>query len=349
MENKQEQLKNLELLKKDVLNNKGVIYLLCYDTNKTPRAGVKYIYDLALVLSQNGYNAKILVENKKYNGITWMGDKYDSLEIVSIIDDKPVIKLIDTIIVPEVYSNVLESLANVKATKIMLLQQKEFMFESLNIGARWSTFGFTKCITTSNVLKTYISDVFPETQIYVIPPMISDVFVPSKLPKKPNIALSVRDNLYRKRIISEFYLKYPEFTWVSFRDMVGMNHDDFATILKDCFVSVWVDNESSFGTFPLESMKCHVPVIGKLPFTSPEWIGENGLWCDSIETLVEMLGNYVTAWVDGTDVSEKLIEEFEKTLSIYNNNLTKESITTIFGNFKNRTIEDIDKAIKNLE
>ena len=34
-----------------------------------------------------------------------------------------------------------------------------------------------------------------------------------------------------------------------------------------------------FGTFPLESMSCNVPCLGKIPDLSPEWMTEdNGIW-----------------------------------------------------------------------
>jgi hypothetical protein len=43
--------------------------------------------------------------------------------------------------------------------------------------------------------------------------------------------------------------------------MRGISEEEFANTLKDCMLSVWIDRTSSFGTFPLESMKCNVPVM----------------------------------------------------------------------------------------
>jgi hypothetical protein len=61
--------------------------------------------------------------------------------------------------------------------------------------------------------------------------------------------------------------------------MRGITQKDFANFLKDSFVSVWVDNESAFGTFPLESMISGTPVIGKIPNLKPDWMSENnGVW-----------------------------------------------------------------------
>ena len=67
-----------------------------------------------------------------------------------------------------------------------------------------------------------------------------------------------------------------------------MGYDEFATALKECMVSLWVDDESTFGTFPLESMKCGVPVVGKIPDTEPDWLSENGMWTYDGNKLVEL-------------------------------------------------------------
>jgi hypothetical protein len=140
-------------------NNKSIVYFLTYDTKNNARASVKYIYDLALTLNQNGIISKILVEDKTYNGVeSWLGDKYKELEVVSIKDDKVEINIDDTIVVPEYYTNTLQQLSNIKCIKILLVQQKEYIFENLPIGSRFSDFGFDKIITTTEASKKYLLD-----------------------------------------------------------------------------------------------------------------------------------------------------------------------------------------------
>ena len=53
-------------------------------------------------------------------------------------------------------------------------------------------------------------------------------------------------------IIKTFYIRYPQYRWITFRDMRGISMDKFSEYLQDSFVSVWIDDTSSFGTFPLE-------------------------------------------------------------------------------------------------
>lgn len=336
----------------DRLNKKeSIIYFLTYDTKNNPRASVKYIYDLALRLKETGYNSKILVEDNSYSGVNgWLGDRYESISVLSIKDDKPVINIDDFIIVPEYYSNVLQQLNGIKCNKIMLVQQKEYIYETLNIGSKWIDFGFDKCITTTQETKRYIDDYFNGTLTYVIPPKIDDIFSPTETLQKPYIAISCRDRVKSKKIISEFYLKFPHLRWITFRDMVQLSYDDFANALKECMVSVWIDNESTFGTFPIESMKCNVPVIGKIPDTKPEWIvNNNGIWVTDENEITDMLGSFVISWVDNNEIYDDFKDCMNKTSINYNKDSFNTVVDSIFNTLHNKRVELFNNSINNLK
>ena len=345
-----ENVEKLELALGRLQSNESVVYFLTYDTKTNPRASVKYMYDLALTLKKNGTTAKILVEDKSYSGVeSWLGDTYKDLDIVSIKDDKVELKIDDVIVVPEYYSNVLEQLSNVRCMKVMLVQQKDYIFETLPIGSRWSDYGFDRVITTTEATKKYILDFFPESLVFIIPPIIGDVFTPSEKEKKPLIAISCRDRVINKRIISEFYLKYPQLRFITFRDTIQTPYDEFANNLKECFVSVWVDDESTFGTFPLESMKCGVPVIGKIPNTEPDWLSENGMWTYDTNKIVDILGTFVLAWLEGVELADEVTQKMKDTLLPYETSVTENNILSIFGSIKNKRQESIEKALEKLK
>ena len=205
--NNKENIEKLSVALEKLNTKTNTIYFLVYDTKNNPRASVKHIYDIALTLKQNGYNSKLLVEDKTYSGVnSWLGDTYSELEIVTIKDDRVEIKIEDVIIVPEYYSNVLESMTNIRCVKVMLVQQKEYIFETLPIGSRWSDYGFDRVITTTEFSKKYIGEVFPESLVHIIPPIISDEFKVSDKNTKPIIAIMCKDRSTNKRIISEFYI-----------------------------------------------------------------------------------------------------------------------------------------------
>ena len=348
--NKQTTIEIFESALSRLEKNESVIYFLTYDTKGNARAAIKNIFDMALALKEYGYNSKILVEEKAFSGVkTWLGDDYDVLPIVAIKEDKVEIRIDDVIVVPEVYSNILPQLSNIKCCKIMLVQQKEYMFETLAIGSRWSNFGFDRCITTTEASKKYIQEYFPEILVYTIPPFIGDNFEPSKLPIKPYIAISCRDRLQHRKIISEFYLKFPQLRWITFRDMVQMTYLEFSDALKECMVSVWVDDESTFGTFPLESMKCEVPIVGKIPSTEPQWLSENGFWTYDGNKVVEILGTYVLAWIEGVELKPEVKEKMKQTILPYTKELHTQSTLSVFHAIVSKRIEIIKNNLDKLK
>lgn len=341
-----ENLKQLESAFDRLKTNESVVYFLTYDTKNNARASVKHIYDLALTLHNSGVVAKILVEDSTYGGIkSWLDNKYEVLPVVSIKEDKVELKIDDILVVPEYYSNVLQQLSNVKCVKVMLVQQKEFIFETLPIGSKWIDYGFTNVITTTDSTKKYIMDYFNDSLVFVIPPIIGDEFKPLELPKKPIVAISCRDRAVNRKIISQFYVKFPHLRWITFRDMVQMTYEEFARNLSECMASVWVDDDSTFGTFPLESMKCGVPVIGKIPNNEPDWLSENGLWTYDGDKIVELLGAYVMAWIDGVELTDEVKDKIKETLLPYETSVTENNILSIFETLKNKRVESIEKAI----
>jgi glycosyltransferase involved in cell wall biosynthesis len=345
-----ENIEKLESALGRIGENESVVYFLTYDTKSNARAGVKHIYDMALTLKNNGANVKILVEDKGYVGVeSWLGEDYKDIPVVSIKDDKVEIKLDDTIVVPEFYSNVLEQLSNVKCTKIMLVQQKDYIFETLPIGSRWSDYGFDKIITTTESTKRYILEYFPEALVHIIPPIIGDNFKPSEKLQKPFVAISCRDRSKHRKLISEFYLKFPQLRWITFRDMVQLSYSEFSEVLKECFVSVWIDEESTFGTFPLESMKCNIPVVGKIPDIEPDWLNENGMWTYDSTKIVEILGTYILAWLEGVELKSEVTDKMKETLLPYDSEITKNNIISIFNSFKNKRIDAINLALEKLK
>lgn len=348
MSDKQTTIEILESALSRLQIKESAVYFLVYDTKDHARAAIKHIYDMAIVLKQQGYNAKILVEEKAYTGIkNWLDESYDILPIVSIKEDKVELNVDDIIVIPEHYSNILPQLSNMKCGKIMLVQQKEYMFETLPIGSRWSNFGVDRCITTTERSKKYIQEYFPEALIYIIPPYIGENFTPSTYPRKPYIAISCRDRLQHRKLVSEFYLKFPQLRWITFRDMIQMTYNEFSNALKECAVAVWIDDESTFGTFPLESMKCGVPIVGKIPDTEPEWISENGFWTYDGNKVVELLGTYILAWIEGGDVTDDIKERMKQASLPYtkeiHNNITNSIFTTIISQREEMIKNSIEK------
>jgi glycosyltransferase involved in cell wall biosynthesis len=155
-------------------------------------------------------------------------------------------------------------------------------------------------------MKEYISKTMRGCSIDIIEPTIFQKFTESKFPSKPIVAVHSRDQRDSINFIKSFYVKFPQYRWISFKDMRGISQEEFANTLKDCMVSIWIDDVSSFGTFPIESMACKVPVIGKAPSLVPNWISENnGIWIQELTRLTDILADYIQNWLED-NISESL-------------------------------------------
>jgi hypothetical protein len=134
----------------------------------------------------------------------------------------------DFVVIPELYGHVMEQLKNFPCGKIVLCQAYDYMLETLAPGVTWQQHGFFKCITTSEEQKNYIKDVMKSISIDVINPIIPSVFSKKDKPSKPIISIHTREPRDTAKVIKTFYLKYPQYRWLTFRDMRGIKQEDFA-------------------------------------------------------------------------------------------------------------------------
>jgi len=249
---------------------KARIYFLVQDTKGNARASVRYIYQMAKTLFDQGFNPIILHEKKEYTGVVaWLDEEYMLIPHKSIEGQNLEISPEDFIIVPEIFGYIMEQIKKLPCAKIVLTQSYANMLETLQPGQSWSQFGFYKCITTTESQKEYIEKVMRQTSFDIITPYITENFEPKSVPPMPIIGIHTKEHQDTTNLIKVFYLRFPQYRWFTFRDLRGLSEKEFANSLRDCFVTVWIDDHSSFGTFPLESMASNVPIIGKIPNIQP--------------------------------------------------------------------------------
>jgi hypothetical protein len=96
-------------------------------------------------------------------------------------------------------------------------------------------------------------------------------------------------------------------------------------------------------------MKCNVPVVGKIPDTEPDWLGENGMWTYDITKITDILGTYVLAWIEGVELTDEVKEKMKETLTRYDTENTKNSIISIFSSLQNKRAESLQTALEKLK
>lgn len=327
------------------------IYFLVQDTKGNAKASIKLIYQMAKVLKDNGFNPFILHEKSDYAGvIAWLDEEYMSIPHKSIEGQNLEISPEDFLIIPEIFGFVMEQVKQLPCAKIVLTQQYAHMLETLQPGQTWNQFGFLKCITTSNTQKEYIERVMRQISYDIIEPLISEEFKPKSTPPMPIIGIHTKDQTDTINLIKTFYLKFPQYRWFTFRDLRGLSEKEFANSLRECFVSVWIDDHSAFGTFPLESMKSNVPVIGKVPNLTPEWMNEdNGIWITDQTLLPDVVADYVQNWLED-NINPVIFDKMKETVGRYSDKQKFEStIISLFENYLNSRADSFEQQISKTE
>tara|TARA_R110000851_G_scaffold67262_11_gene152015 strand:+ start:2000 stop:3127 length:1128 start_codon:yes stop_codon:yes gene_type:complete len=350
------------------LDNKDFgLYFFTLDTKGNPTAGIATIYEHVKTLTELGYKAYILHEKNDYKlrgnqegmGLAdWLGNEYAELPHMSIESQALNIGAQDFIIIPEVFANVMDQVKKFPCKKIVLSQSYDYALELLPVGRRWTDYGFNDVITTTEKQAKQLKTYFPSIKTHIIPVSIPEYFKDSKKPKIPVITILTREQGVAAKIAKMFYLQYPLYKWVTFKELRGLSRKQFADELGKSCLAVWIDDNSGFGTFPLEAMECNTPVIGKIPALVPEWmegvdddnnsvIKNNGVWTNTHVNIPELISTYMKVWLEDS-VPTELLNGMESTKGKYTPEKQKECIENIYALLVNNRKDEYKAALEQL-
>ena len=357
---------------KDVLsnldNNNFGLYFFVLDTKGNPTAGIANIYEHVKVLTELGYNAKILHEKLDYKingdaeglGLTdWLGSEYGELPHVAIEGQNLNIGPQDFIVIPEIFANVMDQVKAFPCKKIVFSQSYDYLLELLPIGRRWTDYGFNDVITTSEKQAAYIKSLFPSVTTHLVPVSIPEYFKDSDKPKIPLVSILTRNQGDAAKIAKMFYLQFPMYKWITFKELRGLSRTEFARELGKSCLAVWIDDSAGFGTFPLEAIECNTPVIGKMPNMIPEWmeatddngvthIRNNGVWTNTTLNIPELISTYLRIWLED-NVPTDLTNEMVKTKGSYTPERQKEAISVTYKHLVENRKEELNNLLTMLE
>jgi len=346
-----EQIQKLEKSINNMKEKLSRIYFIVQDTKGNAKASVRYIYQMAMTLKNNGYNSIILHEKPDYYGVSeWLGEEYMTLEHRPIDGTSLEISPDDLIIIPEIYGFIMDQITKLPCGKIVLCQAFDHMFETLQPGQTWAQLGFYKVITTSNKQKELIEGVMRNVYVDVIEPAISENFQKNIFPPKTIINIHTRDHRDTTNLIKSFYAKFPQYRWITFRDLSGLSEEEFAEAMKDSFLSIWVDQSSSYGTFPLESMKMGIPVLGLVPDIIPSWMDENnGLWINNKTIIVDVLSDFIQNWLED-NLNPELFSHMENTISnISTSDKFDSEVVSLFSDLFEKRLTSFEDQLSKIE
>jgi len=356
----------LETVLNELKNKESNFYFFTLDTKGNPTAGVANIYEHVKVLTELGYKAHILHEKNDYKlrgneegmGIAdWLGEEYAELSHVSIEGQELQVKPSDFMFIPEIFASIMDQVKNMACKKVVFAQSPEYMFEVLPIGRRWTIdYGFNDVITTSGRVAEHIKNHFPDINAHVVPVSIPEYFKQNDKPKKPIVTLVARNQSDIIKITKSFYLQYPLYKWVTFKELRGLPRKQFAQELSESCLAVWIDDLAGFGTFPIEAMESNTPVIGKMPNILPEWmetkdedgnpiLRDNGIWTNTTQNIPELIGRYLKLYLEDSEPAE-IFENMEKTRGTYTPDAQKDKIEVVYGNLMRNRMAEIEALME---
>ena len=329
-------LKVIENIEKEISKidkKENRIYFFVVDTKGVSSGSLEYIYNLALMLKNDGYDVSMLHTEDEFVGVeSWLGKEYASLPHLNVNKGEVGTSPSDLLFIPEIFSQVMNQTKNLPCKRVAILQNYDYVVEQMPYAAQWGDFGIMEGITNSDYQADELHEAFPYVKLKKVTPFISKVFGSTIAPKKMVINIVAKDQSDIKKIVKPFYWKYPFFKWVSFKELRGLSKEEFANELREGAITVIVDDTASFMYSALESMKSNCITMVKVPTTNLDWaVGEDGelpnccVWFNDYDTLHKQIASVVRSWV--TDkVPTILSEEAKKVLENYSEEKTKGEI-----------------------
>lgn len=338
---------NIEKIEKIISNlkNKKSKFYFFMPSIETPNSSMYQIYWNANTIKENGFETIIITENDDYKKPYFVDDELMNIKHVKV-SNKISISPEDFLIIPEIFTNVMEQLKTFTCEKILLLQSLDYALHALTPGVQWSDFGITKIVTVSDQLKNMVHDFFGEYyNIKKYDIGISDIFKWKGELKKPIISFVSRNGNDITDIIKLFYLKYPMFRFITFQELSGLDRKTYAKKLKDSVACIWVDNISTFGTVPLECMKANTIPIALIPRIEHEYVQDyTGIWVYELFKLPDMIASVITKFLE-----DEIPDEFKIKMTEISNNYnefnSKDSIKNVFNSFLDERIDHFNKLL----
>jgi len=358
------------------LKNSQSKFLFFVTKSTNPSASMYEVYFHANVVKNMGFETIILTDEDEYEIPYWIDEDLTKLEHQPMSKAKLNVGPQDVLVIPEIFSNVMEQTKTLPCIRVGLLQSIDYMMNGLVPSVDWSSFGISKVITTSDTLKNLVEEFFGKDKFDVKTYDIGlpEYFYNDDAPKRPVITVVGRNPNEISKLIKLFYAKYPQYGWVTFDSMIteskpprSLTRKEYADRLRKNFAAVWVDRIASFGTLPIEAMASGCIPIGLVPDITPEYLlekvvnGENedsgseytyaensGVWTADYYSLPTLIGNTLTKYLDDT-IEDDVYEKMKTISDKYNQKNSSVQISKIYKDLIEERIVTLEKAISDLD
>jgi hypothetical protein len=342
---------NLERAINVIEANEFKIIFVVPDTKGSPKGAVAQTHMLAKELYDAGYNVVMLYENVDFTSVEgWLGEEYAKIPTEIIEENTLQVSGADILIIPEAYGHIVEQTANLPVNRVVFVQDYENMLATYTPSKVWTSYGVTETITTSEKLKEMIQPIIHSNNIEIVQPIIDNsIFYDKKELRTPLVSIHTHDTQKAAKIIKEFYLKYPALKWISFKDIHAIPYAEVNNELNKTCLSIWVDHDTSFGTFPVESLKTNTPVVALVPSKLPEWYEkteDSVIWTYDESDIVDYVAKFIKSWLEDS-LPIELTDTTKEFIDSYNLETVSEQIKTAIENIQTRRINSLKEVIAN--
>lgn len=299
------------------LENKNIKFAFVpQNTQGIVLGSMLHFYNVALELQMLGYEVVMFCE-QKYDK-SWLPSSFANIKHIEWGSQEITVSASDFIVVPEYYvqhfyQQLQEAKIKLPCEIVPFVNNIDLVTHTMDIATEWRMFGVKNVLCNGMNTKDYIDFVMNGLNTYIVNPKIHSSFrnVRNTTYKKPQIVMFGRNGNMLKRIVKEFYLLNPQFRYFSFLIVnQKLSQLELAAKLGESAVAVWLDEDSSFGTFPLEALSSGVPVIASTPDLKPEWYDDfDIIWVDNKQKLIAQLSDFITAF---TTNAEPEVKDYEK-------------------------------------
>jgi hypothetical protein len=334
------------------LNNKEFnIYFFVLDTKGNPSSTLEYIYHTAYVLKNKGYNVYIIHQEKEFIGVEdWLGKKYASLPHLNIEQDNVEITPSDFIFIPEIFANVMMQTKKLPCKRVVIIQNYNHITEFMPVSQTYENLNITDAIVTTKEQEKKVKTWFPYVRTHIVSPSIKPMFRENAEPRKLIVNVISKDQSVVNQIVKPFYWKNPLYKWISFRDLRNTTQEVFCEALREAAITIWVDDNTNFGTTLMEALKCGSLVLAKVPNNPSDWMydGENltesVIWFNSIDDVSDMLATVVRSWTNDI-VPNEIYENQSKFNNLYTEDVQEKEIEKVYidGLF-NRRLKEFEET-----
>jgi glycosyltransferase involved in cell wall biosynthesis len=250
-----------------------------------PSGGTATIYKHVEILIENGFNACVLLSKKP------SVDFYESSAPVLIHNNVINYQPSDIFVIPEGFTDYLETLKNWPVRKVMFCQNQYFLPFSNDPLLGLKEFPVDNIIISSEAIRAFMKNVYGTDNFSLIPYFVDPKkFYPRK--KIRQIAFMPRKLPFEAKFIQAAFKRvfknYAEIPWVP---IDGVNQLEAAEIMGSSEVFLSLSHLESFGLPPLEAMASGCLVAGFYGDGGREYMNmNNGWWVETGDWLACIRG-----------------------------------------------------------